>query len=55
LAAIDFHVAPSITHHLCDLPQLQEAARSMMAANTAGEQISCSIVYPKGHTALGVE
>lgn len=36
LAAVDFHVAPALTQHLKEQPQLKAAVRSMIAASPAG-------------------
>jgi hypothetical protein len=36
LAAVDMHVAPALTQHLKEQPQLRAAVRSMVAASTSG-------------------
>jgi hypothetical protein len=48
LAAVDMHVAPALTQHLKEQPQLRAAVRSMIAASTSGGlavvqvQLACS-------------
>lgn len=39
LAAVDFHVAPALTQHLKEQPQLKAAVRGMISTSPAGESV----------------